>query len=299
VVAAIKRPLEGLLASSIAGALARPRIQGKRLVLAYHGIRPDGEPSAGERTLFVRRSDFARQLDILADGADVVSLNNLYTSESSSPQVAITFDDAYLGALDGGVAELSRRNLPATMFVAPGRLGHTFWWDAISPATETLDESIRSHALQKLGGVDERVREWATTQNIVSPTLPAYARSGTLGEIHDAIDQSGLTVGSHSWSHANLALLGEAELATELQRSRRWLKDEFGSGAGDWLAYPYGISSPAVRRAAEQAHYFGAFRIGGGWHARNMPPFERPRLSVSANLSLNGFRSRVLGVLNA
>jgi len=52
--------------------MARHRISGKRLILAYHGIVPDGAAPAGERSLFVSQRDFAAQLDAVSGIADIV-----------------------------------------------------------------------------------------------------------------------------------------------------------------------------------------------------------------------------------
>jgi len=296
----LKTPIESALSSPLAAAVCRRRLKGKRLILSYHGILPAGAAPAGERTLFVTQREFGRQLDYLARTVDVVPLANIDEAGQGRPRVAITFDDAYRGALQEGVRELAARHLPATFFVAPARLGgHTFWWDALAPADGALDEGVREHALQSLGGADERVRAWALDAKLhVSNLIPGYAQSGTLAQLRKAVEVPGITVGSHSWSHANLASLGGEDLVTELRRSRDWLRAEFGDKFVEWVAYPYGLDSEETRRAAVDASYVGGLRIGGSWHRPDPEAsFMRPRLSVSANLSLAGFRARVVGAL--
>ena len=280
--------------------LTRKRVRGKRLILAYHGIIPDGERAAGERTLFVTQRDFAMQLDLLAREADVAALDRLDEPGDGRPRVAITFDDAYAGAVNQGVAELAKRSLPATIFVAPGRLnGHVFWWDALSDGSKTLDSVMRNFALRELAGADERVRAWAASAALpVSNVLPAYARAATRAELATATRFAGITVGSHTWSHPNLATLTESELVAEVRRSREWLQDEFGDRAIDWLAYPYGMDSSAVHRAVAEASYDGALRIDGGWHRpSDVSRFARPRFSVGSRLGVAGLRARLNGVL--
>jgi peptidoglycan/xylan/chitin deacetylase (PgdA/CDA1 family) len=294
----VKRPLELAMSSSSIGWMMQRRVRGKRLILAYHGIIPEGQSPAGERALFVWQRDFAGQLDMLAAEADVVPLNRIDDAGDGRPRVAITFDDAYAGAVNEGVRELAKRGLPATIFVVPGRLnGHVFWWDALSHGREMLDASVRNHALQELTGADERVRAWAASEALpTSDALPAYARAATRAELAAALAFPGITVGSHTWSHRNLATLGPIDLLGELLKSREWLRAEFGDKAIDWLAYPYGLDSAEVHSAVADASYEGALRIGGGWHrSTDVSRFARPRFSIGSRLSVAGLRSRLNG----
>lgn len=296
----LKHGLERALSSVPVEYVTRHRLRGKCLILAYHGIRPEGWAPAGERSLFVRQRDFAAQLDTIGELADVVPLNHLYDLPRRRPRVAITFDDAYRGAVNEGVQELVKRKFPATIFVAPGRLGdHTFWWDALSEGAPMLDEAVRVHALHRLAGSDERVRAWAAKIRLPSSdNLPRYAQTATSGELRTAVANDGITVASHTWSHANLAALAPDEITSELERSRDWLRDEFAGKAIPWVAYPYGLDCEDAHLIAARAGYVGGVRIGGGWHHHfDAPPFARPRLNVPASLSAAGFRARLLGAL--
>jgi peptidoglycan/xylan/chitin deacetylase (PgdA/CDA1 family) len=141
---------------------------------------------------------------------------------------------------------------------------------------------------------------WADEINLpCSDGLPSYAHTATSAELQDALGFPGITVGSHTWSHVNLASLNAADIAAELVRSREWLFAQFGEKAISWLAYPYGLDSPRVCRAVAAACYAGALRIDGGWHrASEVSPFARPRLNVAAGLSPTGFRARLLGAMS-
>jgi peptidoglycan/xylan/chitin deacetylase (PgdA/CDA1 family) len=296
----LKEPVERAMSTPAVGWITRRRVQTKRLILAYHGIVPEGEAPAGERALFVRQSDFITHLDMLAAVADVAPLAQIDDPGDGRPRVAITIDDAYRGAVNVGVRELAARSLPATIFVAPGRLNnHVFWWDALSHRTAKLDENLRNHALYRLGGADERVRAWAARAAIPAcDELPTYAQTATRAELAAALRFPGITLGSHTWSHPNLASLGIVEVATEVRRSREWLHAEFGEKVIDWLAYPYGLESVQAQVAVADASYAGALRIGGGWHrATEVSPFARPRLNVGAGLSVAGLRARLHGAV--
>lgn len=294
----VKQPIELAISSPAVGWMTLRRVRGKRLILAYHGIIPEGQAPAGERALFIAQRDFAMHLDMLAGEADVAPLDRIDEPGDGRPRVAITFDDAYSGAVNEGVRELAKRKLPATIFVAPGRLnGHVFWWDALSQGTKALDATVRHHALHELAGADERIRAWAASAALpVSCALPAYARAATRAELSAAVAFAGITLGSHTWSHRNLATLGVSDVVAELRDSREWLHAQFGDKALDWLAYPYGFDSSEVRRAVAEASYVGALRIGGGWHRpAEVSPFARPRFSIGSRLSVAGLRMRLNG----
>lgn len=294
----LKKGVEQALSSPAAGRLVQHRVRGKRLILSYHGIIPRGATAAGERALFIAQGNFAAQLDWLAKVADVAPLDRLDEPGDGRPRVALTFDDAYRGAVNEGVRELAVRGLPATIFVAPGRLnGHVFWWDSLAHEGLTLDGEVRHHALNALGGSDERVRDWAVAERLpLAERLPMYAQTATFAELRDALRVPGITVGSHTWSHANLASLDAAGIAEEVERPLAWLRAEFGEKAVPWLAYPYGLDSAESQRAAARASYTGGLRVGGGWHRpTDVSAFARPRLGIPGNLSLAGFRARLLG----
>jgi peptidoglycan/xylan/chitin deacetylase (PgdA/CDA1 family) len=291
-------PIERLLSNSSIGRISQRRVRGRRLILAYHGVVPTGAAPMGERTLFIAQKDFAAHLELLSEIADVAPLDRIDEEGDGRPRVAITLDDAYRGAVCEGVKELVARALPATIFVAPARLdGHVFWWDALSSSNGTLDRRIRDYALHTLAGSDERVRAWAASVALsMSQVISDHAQAATRDALRSALEHPGVTVGSHTWSHANLANLAPADLAREVRQSRAWLKAEFGEKAIDWLAYPYGLDSTAARRAVAEASYSGALRISGGWHrAHEVSPFARPRFNVAGRLSVAGLKARVLG----
>lgn len=298
----LKLRAERVLSSNAVGCVTRHRVRGKRLILAYHGVVPDGESPVGEHALFIQQRDFIKHLDVLSEVADVAPLDRIDEDGDGRPRVAITFDDAYRGAVWVGVRELSKRDLPATIFVAPGRLnGHVFWWDALSHGRIEPEAAVREHAIHALGGSDERVRDWASRTAIPSSdALPDFARTANLDELLHAVQVPGITVGSHTWSHANLAALSVAHVVNEVVRPLDWLRGRFGGKAIAWLAYPYGIDSIAAQHILAAASYAGALRVVGGWHRRaDHSAFSRPRLNVPAGLSAEGLRSRLLGAVLA
>ncbi|HEX5436690.1 MAG TPA: polysaccharide deacetylase family protein [Gemmatimonadaceae bacterium] len=291
-----------LLASGIPNVVRAMR-NNDVLVLAYHNILPGGAPAVGDRSLHLPQRSFTAQLDWLRDRCSVVSLDDALSAPlpaaPSTPRIAITFDDAYRGAVTVGVPELVARGLPATIFVAPTFVGGgTFWWDVLAqPAEAGLDAGVRHHALEACRGEDAVVREWARSAGQQEEPMPGYATCASEDELRAAAAQSGISVGSHTWSHANLTRLDGEALCSELKRPLAWLEERF-SGVSRTLSYPYGSCSAHVARAAAAAGYRAGLRIDGGWiRGRPRDPFAIPRLNVPAGLSIDGFILRTAGLL--
>jgi peptidoglycan/xylan/chitin deacetylase (PgdA/CDA1 family) len=290
---------QGLLRSGLPGIFSRLR-RSDALILAYHNVVPDGERVVGDSSLHLPRSSFAAQLDALLEMAEVVPLDVALAGgarSSGRPRVAITFDDAYRGAVLVGVGELTSRGLPATIFVPPALLdGGVFWWDALTPRGKPgLADAVREDALQRLAGKGSAIL--AEHQCHDTSHIPAYARGASEAELHSAVESSGITLASHSWSHPNLAALSATELEEELVRPLDWLRARFDRTL-PYISYPYGHHSPAVERAAAAAGYRAGLRIEGGWlrdGAANR--YAIPRLNIPAGISEAGFRLRCSGLL--
>jgi peptidoglycan/xylan/chitin deacetylase (PgdA/CDA1 family) len=296
--ATLKACFEAGLVRSGVPALHRVARAGQALVLAYHNVVPDSCPAFGDRSLHLPRRLFVRQLERLLATHAIVPLEDLLgpPRPGQRPRAAITFDDGYRGAVLIGIAELAKRGLPATLFVVPAFVGRgPFWWDALA-AENGVDAVLRGHALNDLHGKDAEIRGWAAGQGIPTGAVPEWALVASEDELRGATRHSGITLGSHTWTHPNLARLTGAELLDELRRPLVWLRERFGSVV-PWLSYPYGLATPAVEAAAREAGYTAALALGGG----QFPParvnrWAVPRENIPAGLSENGFVIRSSGL---
>lgn len=293
-----KRWIETGLARGGAAHLALRQRTQDAAVLAYHNIVPIGESVGGDRSLHVDRAVFAAQLDLIQRHAQVVPLSKIYQSPSESRlRVAITFDDAYRGAMTAGLAELEERGMPSTVFVPTGLLGgEGFWWDLLAVDGESLDPTVRDHVLGPLQGDGTRAVAWAREQGHPIADLPGHALPLTENELIN-LESEGLTMGAHTVSHANLPVLAESEVRSELLESRRWLEQRT-SRYVDWLAYPYGHFDDRVARVAGEL-FEGAVRVDGGLIVRSKPtpPHRVPRINVPRGLTLDGLLLRLSGLI--
>ena len=272
--------------------LLRAYRRGDALVLTYHNVIPDGVAPTGEVSLHISRTQFATELDILERTCDVVPLADVSRpSRRGRPRIAITFDDAYKGAVTIGAEELGKRGFPATIFVPPYFVGGaSFWWDAIDwPGGQGSVGPVYDRAFAELGARDALVRRAAAEAGLGLVQPPDYCCCASEDELRRALAIAPVTLGSHSWSHPTLPALGDAELREELERPLRWLLERFDR-VERTLAYPYGHHSPAVMRMTREVGYTSAVRVGGGW-IRNGPtdPFRVPRFRIGPELSADGF----------
>lgn len=290
-----------MIVGSGLAALRRQAMRTRTLIIAYHNVVPDGESVRGDLSLHLTQRAFARQLEVLGELGHVVPLSSIGDdAPGDRPRFVITFDDAYAGALSAAVAELRRRHMPATIFVTPGLLGLTPWWDSIADSdTGLTPNDDREFAMVRLAGRRDEVLAWASGEPSRIRTTTNAPRIGTIEEIKSALEYDALSLGSHSWSHANLAALHGTELQVEMERPAEWLARTFAGRYVPWLAYPYGEATVETERAAAAAGYVGGLRVAGGWlsHQPSQAPFAIPRFNVSRGLSERGFILRLSGMM--
>ena len=208
-------------------------ITSRALVLAYHNVVPDDCAPFGDRSLHLPRRSFVRQLERLLSTHAVVPLEQVLdpSPPGRRPRAAITFDDGYRGAVRIGVEELAKRGVPATLFIVPGFVGKgPFWWDDVATGDGGVDATVRQRALAELRGKDLEVRRWAETQRLPRGSVPECALVASEDELRDATRHAGITLGSHTWTHPNLARLPGLELREELDRPLTWLRERFAYG---------------------------------------------------------------------
>jgi len=295
---ALRGAVEFAMVASGLPVLGRRRRRGDTLVLAYHNVVPDGAEAFGDRSLHLPLSRLRQQLAALEATHEVVSLDELETpARTERPRAAITFDDAYAGALHLGVPAVLDAGFPVTIFVAPGLLGReAMWWDLLADPCRGLDAAVRAHALDGLRGEHEAIMAWAREQGLTVAMPAPHARIGTPDELRAVARRPGVSIGLHTWAHPNMARLDHGEALAELVRTRDWLRENIAP-ARPWLAYPYGLFGEPAIAAARAAGLARAFRVDGGWmRPATGPSFAAPRSNVPAGLSEHGFVLRLAGL---
>ncbi len=134
--------------------------------------------------------------------------------------VLITFDDAYADVAEYALPVLDGYGFGAAVFVVTGQVGKTNTWDE--------RQGSGTHPLMTA----QQIRQWAG---------------------------QGIEFGAHSRTHPDLRSLPAAELAEEIEGSKKDLTNLLGAPVL-CFAYPYGESNAAVRQCAGAAF---ALAFGG------------------------------------
>jgi peptidoglycan/xylan/chitin deacetylase (PgdA/CDA1 family) len=69
------------------------------------------------------------------------------------------------------------------------------------------------------------------------------------------VDSGQIQLGNHTWSHPDLTTLGSAEIADQLSRNHRFLRDTYGVEATPYFRPPYGNHNDAVDAVAADLGY--------------------------------------------
>ncbi len=295
--------------------LAPPRApRGGRLVLAYHNVVPDAQACGGDGSLHLPVAAFAEQLGMLRREADVVPLATLLAAPAAGRDrlVAVTFDDAYASALTVGLPCCAAHDVPSTVFVAPGLLGSIPAWDRHAAAGHWA-AADRAHFLWQQQGLDAALPAPPWTAPLAPPSsvpppipvpLPELlerCRLATADAVLAAVaaGRGRVTLGNHSWRHANLGALDAATVRQEVRATTAWLAKHAATAAVPVLAYPYGIPPRDPDAALADAGVAQALCVTGGWMTSHdaRAPWRLPRWNVPAGISPHGFRLRLRGWL--
>jgi peptidoglycan/xylan/chitin deacetylase (PgdA/CDA1 family) len=190
--------------------------------------------------LSVAPAVFRDQLAWLArSGIRMVSVDEIAASNGDGDAVAISFDDGLESFASEAWPVLEEAGVPVTVYVVTALVGTTNRWDA------------GVH-----GAVERRLLGW-----------------DALGRMSEA----GVTVGSHTRTHPDLAAAPGAVLADEIEGSQRDIEDRLGVRTTTF-AYPYGSTNDEALRHV-RARYRSACTaelrvLGGGDDVHLLPRLD-------------------------
>jgi len=190
--------------------MLRKKSPAKCVVLYYHSV----EKGQIER--------FAHQLDIISKNAQIIPTDKSSPLEKGKCYVAITFDDGFVDVIENALPELSKRGIPATIFVPTGYLGREADW-------------FRKNRKKSKKVMDAEQMRYITKNELIS-------------------------IGSHCISHSSLLSMTEDEAKDEIIRSKQQLEEILGKSVIS-LSYPHGEFANCHVELAREAGYKRAFSI--------------------------------------
>lgn len=190
-------------------------------ILMYHQI--DAPPPSGTplRGLVVSPGSFARQMGLLKllgyQGLSMRDLEPYLKGEKQGKVVGITFDDGYQNNLHNALPVLQKNGFTATCYAVSSMMGGTNSWDSGLVAEKPLMTEA----------------DWCTWL------------------------ASGMDVGSHTRTHADLTKLSTDEAIDQIANSRKGLQDALGCDVRHFC-YPYGRFDTTHSQLVQQAGYVTA-----------------------------------------
>lgn len=295
----------------------RGRIGAAGLILGYHRVAVSPYDPFG---LCVQPQHLAEQLEIIAQYATPISLEGMWAGLQAGTlprrAIAVTFDDGYAEVLAAAAPLLAHHNIPATVFVTTGSLGHPFWWDELtylilaSPCLpDSLELSIkgdsvrwsvthprylslnkdtdspRRNLLHTLYNhlvplsLDERNLLLAELRQWTGCTSSPRERSLTPDEIITLNQHQLISLGAHTVTHPWLPHLPAAAQQAEIQGSKHTLETVLGQPV-TLFSYPHGQANQDTRRWVGQAGFALACASENGVVWRGRDPYFLPRFWI-------------------
>lgn len=216
------------------------------VVLYYHAV------PAQQRALF------ARQMDVLLRLAQPVATEPPPMLQPGRRYAAVTFDDGFVSVAENAAPELSKRQIPWTLFVPSGCLGRQPDWLRHAPAAARQDRVMTPDELR------------------------ALARDPLV------------TIGSHTVNHAHLVEIDPERASVELAQSKADLEGVLQRPVTQF-SYPFGARTPALDQQARSVGYRRLFSSKPAPAFQSAGEWVSGRVGVDPDISPLEFRLKVLG----
>lgn len=264
-------------------------------ILMYHTV--------GDAELSIRQ--FEWQMRYLREYFEPISLgvlvDRLQAGATTGREVVLTFDDGVQNHFRVAWPLLQAHRVPATFFVCPGLIesGDWLWRTALRMRLSLLGSGARAEVAGDAGCPAhevEAIMEW--TKGLPMDTRRAFERDIesrtayftppraqmdrhaplTWDQLR-GMDESLITIGSHTRSHPILPTLTESMLQDEIAGSRLALEEKLQRPV-DLFSYPNGANNPGVAGITRR-HYRAAVTTRQGLIVQDGDPFLLPRIPAA------------------
>jgi peptidoglycan/xylan/chitin deacetylase (PgdA/CDA1 family) len=290
-------------------------------ILTYHNISDDYPDFLG---ICHTVDSFKKQINFLKDNYNIKTLEDSITCLKEPKHyediTVITFDDAYKEFIDVVIPILGRDNLPATFFLSvdPIQSGIPLTIDLIICAmaiTSKKEMDFRKYGLKKYffdsNNKKEKVilsinkhfkRITSEERNEIVEDIFKILKveKNEIEKLHKVLDwddvrnmrRDGISIGSHTLGHPNLASIPLSDADNEIKRSKSILEEKTGLQI-DYFSYPYGGYDNFNRQVSElvkESNYQGAVTLVPD-SGKELDEFLIPRLSISKGMCMGPFNN--------
>jgi peptidoglycan/xylan/chitin deacetylase (PgdA/CDA1 family) len=214
------------------------------VILYYHAVYAEGKEA------------FSLQMDDLLRWTKPIPLNEISLLKPGGRYCAVTFDDGFVCVRDHALPVLSKRNIPATLFVPSACLGQQAPW---------LNE------------------EHADYKNVIM----------TQAQLNN-LDKKLVLIGSHGRTHQNLLRINPDEGRKEIFQSKKELEDILNVTI-ETISFPEGDFNQAHIDMAIEAGYTNSYSIEPQLIVPGSYTFIRGRVKVDPSDWQLEYRLKLLG----
>jgi glycosyltransferase involved in cell wall biosynthesis/peptidoglycan/xylan/chitin deacetylase (PgdA/CDA1 family) len=285
----------------------------------FHRILPKGEDCYTPE-LATSTELFHPFLDRISENYEVISLEEFVkfirggvnSTGAKRPPCAITFDDGWRDFLVHAFPALRQRQFPATVFLPVQFIGtnrrfwqerlwyffrqrdrrqglgaelagvaHSFPWCPLLSTGEYQFDSVRrllmsrpSHEAEEFVDLLEE-----TTGGFAIPAEPVFLGWDEV----KALQQQGITFGSHTLSHQRLTHADPETARLEIHRSRLELEERLGAPVAGF-SYPWGSATRLIRDQVKEAGYEFAVTTREALAVGSIDPWLLPRIPISSSV---------------
>lgn len=246
--------------------LHRDVTEGRVVVLLYHSVHPSSVHAS------VTPDVFRSHLEWLRAHCDVIPfrevLDQTSRSDPTRPTVAVTFDDGFIDNYRYAWPLLLEHEVPATFFVTTGLVEG--------------NREVRNRFMRMLGATEEE------TVGL------------TWSQLREMLD-SGMEVGAHTVSHANLAWEDVRAVRWEIEQAKDLLESRLEIPILSF-AYPFGKPkhhfTSATMRIVEDVGFVMAAAVNYRGVRPDENPLHVPRFAITGD-SLETLHAKVFGRFDA
>lgn len=243
------------------------------LILTYHRIVENKNQIDSEiNSISVTTKTFERQIKLLKKKFNLVSIEEiLKINNKYKKNLAITFDDGYKDNLTHAVPILEKYEVPATIYITTRFLENKLdmWWYEIEKIIwqkdkldfnflnkkyyfEIKEENNKKKCYKKLSLLFKSLNYFDQNKLLeqITKTKERIQFKDKILNKSDLIQlnqRKNITIGSHTHTHANLAILSDNDCKKELLNSKKILENILNKEIVHF-AFPYGSKKDAGLR---------------------------------------------------
>lgn len=245
-------------------------------ILTYHRIVENKNQINSEiNSISVTTETFEGQIKLLKKKFNIVSIDEILKIDNKfKNNLAITFDDGYKDNLTNAVPILEKYDVPATIYVTTRFLENKWdmWWYEIEKIIwqkdkldfnflnkeycfDLKEENNKKKCYKKLSLLFKNL-SYLEQNKLLEQITKTKERVQFKNKILDKSDlielsqKKNITIGSHTHTHANLAILNDDECKKELLLSKQILENILNKEIAHF-AFPYGSKKDAGFRESK------------------------------------------------